>query len=893
MRILDECTGDIMVNRNSGVISDVRCEFVCRTSDKKFSKNSNGLPVPKLRSVPKRPSMLRSRSVCSGAQVKNLSDNVDSHSDSSEEFQYGPGIVNKLKTKYLSMTLRENQKYGVRPSLNNLRRATSLENMLDEEAPPPKTVNNLKCFNKYSKSSNPSSKNCYKSTANSMTRNDSLKRAQSMETLVHADTNGSEMRDIKTTPLLNDKCHELNGTKDLVILEKVPQIENGIDNPPLEKTELPPPDVVKQTVKLFEPTSTDKKPAKLKINKVAKPSEVVQSNSVSSPAAISKQIMKGEKPVPLSKPNLSPKPSPEKLHQNQLRKFTPPPKITNSNHVNRSNIHTSTLKFIPTNPMVSKPVLKSPVNIPEINDETVTVKPSESVSSKCTDDDDESSTDESHERLSPDKVVSKDALENIRKGGTSLCFKFKENDKDSNNSPKSYLPASPSEPQKEVPTVIVSPQPTSPVSPPKIQNDVSPESKVSPVNSTPVTHMKQVGVIRPIVSSRQINLPNNMKQNHLTSQEKEKNLINEVKSIEQPVSKVVVAFKTLPSRVSNTVPVEISAHPRGCNSVSSDPSENELKSGGLWEKKPWHHQQNTVVFNFSDRKDVPDYIENDGLIMRSNRDRPVSRRGPRSDRQACTPRPSGTGFDLQLQDVQFISDATDDLDEREDFLPTFIWRWRPAHTVQLRQSFQTHVSSRPLCVKVFELAEKSLSSRVSFFWRNGNRIFLAVEIAVSCVSIVTESVKRDPISRKKIVETLNFARARIPLESTGSGGKPPAAPLAPSFEWGRTHARIARTQRRARATDAPMKLAVTPLHAAPATTRRHILNTSDALLCCQIVRVYLKRTELEFLYTEKLRQRESISDWLPYFRERSPYLRSRLCSHLIFKPPIKLCLCHF
>ncbi|XP_018904897.2 uncharacterized protein bif [Bemisia tabaci] len=623
MRILDECTGDIMVNRNSGVISDVRCEFVCRTSDKKFSKNSNGLPVPKLRSVPKRPSMLRSRSVCSGAQVKNLSDNVDSHSDSSEEFQYGPGIVNKLKTKYLSMTLRENQKYGVRPSLNNLRRATSLENMLDEEAPPPKTVNNLKCFNKYSKSSNPSSKNCYKSTANSMTRNDSLKRAQSMETLVHADTNGSEMRDIKTTPLLNDKCHELNGTKDLVILEKVPQIENGIDNPPLEKTELPPPDVVKQTVKLFEPTSTDKKPAKLKINKVAKPSEVVQSNSVSSPAAISKQIMKGEKPVPLSKPNLSPKPSPEKLHQNQLRKFTPPPKITNSNHVNRSNIHTSTLKFIPTNPMVSKPVLKSPVNIPEINDETVTVKPSESVSSKCTDDDDESSTDESHERLSPDKVVSKDALENIRKGGTSLCFKFKENDKDSNNSPKSYLPASPSEPQKEVPTVIVSPQPTSPVSPPKIQNDVSPESKVSPVNSTPVTHMKQVGVIRPIVSSRQINLPNNMKQNHLTSQEKEKNLINEVKSIEQPVSKVVVAFKTLPSRVSNTVPVEISAHPRGCNSVSSDPSENELKSGGLWEKKPWHHQQNTVVFNFSDRKDVPDYIENDGLIMRSNRDRPV------------------------------------------------------------------------------------------------------------------------------------------------------------------------------------------------------------------------------------------------------------------------------
>lgn len=89
--------------------------------------------------------------------------------------------------------------------------------------------------------------------------------------------------------------------------------------------------------------------------------------------------------------------------------------------------------------------------------------------------------------------------------------------------------------------------------------------------------------------------------------------------------------------------------------------------------------------------------------------------------------------------------------------------------------------ARPLCVKVFELAEKSLSSRVSFFWRNGNRIFLAVEIAVSCVSIVTESVKRDPISRKKIVETLNFARARIVRSACKTREIPQASRRFPDF----------------------------------------------------------------------------------------------------------------
>ncbi|XP_018575610.1 uncharacterized protein LOC108914288 [Anoplophora glabripennis] len=56
----------------------------------------------------------------------------DEDSDSSEDLHYGPGIVNKLKNKYLSLALRES---NVRPSILHMRKATSLENLLDDNVP--------------------------------------------------------------------------------------------------------------------------------------------------------------------------------------------------------------------------------------------------------------------------------------------------------------------------------------------------------------------------------------------------------------------------------------------------------------------------------------------------------------------------------------------------------------------------------------------------------------------------------------------------------------------------------------------------------------------------------------------------------------------------------------
>lgn len=65
----------------------------------------------------------------------------DCESDSSEELQYGPGIVNKLKSKYLNLTLREMNK--TRVSVQRFRRAASLEDLLDCNADDNDDINSV------------------------------------------------------------------------------------------------------------------------------------------------------------------------------------------------------------------------------------------------------------------------------------------------------------------------------------------------------------------------------------------------------------------------------------------------------------------------------------------------------------------------------------------------------------------------------------------------------------------------------------------------------------------------------------------------------------------------------------------------------------------------------
>ncbi|ERL83736.1 hypothetical protein D910_01017 [Dendroctonus ponderosae] len=67
--------------------------------------------------------------VCSMSPENGFGKDLDSAGSSdSEDLHYGPGIVNRLRNKYLSLALRES---NARPTI--LRKATSLENLLDDD----------------------------------------------------------------------------------------------------------------------------------------------------------------------------------------------------------------------------------------------------------------------------------------------------------------------------------------------------------------------------------------------------------------------------------------------------------------------------------------------------------------------------------------------------------------------------------------------------------------------------------------------------------------------------------------------------------------------------------------------------------------------------------------
>lgn len=157
--------------------------------------------------------------------ISEITNGLDYRSDSSEEFKYGPGIVNKLKSKYMSMTIREQKP---RPPL---RRSTSMDNIVEDKR---------KIVDKQPKLySQPD----VVSMAATAVKSETMKRARSMEILSDQTVNGN------------------NGYADDE--QAMTTTTNG---------ELPPPDVVKTYKKIFETkTLTESKPVKTKPAILPKP----------------------------------------------------------------------------------------------------------------------------------------------------------------------------------------------------------------------------------------------------------------------------------------------------------------------------------------------------------------------------------------------------------------------------------------------------------------------------------------------------------------------------------------------------------------------------------------------------------------------------------------------
>ncbi|XP_043469782.1 uncharacterized protein LOC122503345 [Leptopilina heterotoma] len=688
-------------------------------------------------------------------EINKVSEECES--DSSEELQYGPGIVNKLKSKYLNLTLRETNKN--RGSVQRFRRAASLEDLLDcEDDPPEKTIKRFTKKNVVTKAER------YRNSARG---NDSMKRARSVETLMRYNSAPEEPTSnrfgsiFKQEPV-NDHIILIDRSSVKIESRLVEERPKAVNKPlrikpVLAETERPPPDLVKTTMRIFEGSAKKLKPKGDVAAKVAtfktindtykaknqkkiipkpplqpkpflngnnrtssSPKKIILSQklptekqdpldehrnegvitepiiqSVSSVVSKFQQIEKSLSPSPSPEPSFkikfSPVPSPEpslnKL-KSSLEIKSPPltpilsPRITSPSSPKKDLIrqNSSPVHKLPTSPSrefvkqisspdppkfwhqmekenvkpivdTKKPPGESEPNIDykelkehwkedqiELRDNKKLEEPEpveQEIDPKTPD---EEKLEES-ECVDGPRTVSRLALDNISKAGTTLQFNF--NNKSLTD--KSHLPKLNGQTENiefENKTLLTASSDDL-INRARIQERLSPEKSekslieeanmenrgsVGAISSlglirtvTMTTYpqcnesktiryhksetisppQKQIGIIRPLVSTK-TQLP----QQNLSNRELEKNLINRVKSIEQP-TKVVVSLK----------------------SAEEIQAKKADSGGGLWDTKPWNQQNNTMVFNFSGRKDVPDYIENDGMNIKRKRDKPIVTEG--------------------------------------------------------------------------------------------------------------------------------------------------------------------------------------------------------------------------------------------------------------------------
>lgn len=468
-------------------------------------------------------------------------------SDSSEELQYGPGIVNRLKTKYLSMTVREHQNRGVRPPLSNLRRANSLENLLAAE----KTESNNKsfimsCAKKFETAKEnvtAKSNRLSRSEAKPVISRESMKRARSVESLLRT------FKDIVIEENSNS-CAPQEATK-----------TNPVKMP--SAAEFPPPDVVKETLKIFE-----KCPGHTVVIKAKSPlSKPVISTKPNILSEKSKIICSNTKPLVSPKPMI--------LTQNYMK--------NSSEKVMKPNVNSS----CQNQPLV--PLSRNYMNV-SVSSSTVydNSKPKNNVlinSQDCTENNvinlTESQIITSENKTEQPKIIKTESLKlenNDAANANSKTNEIKEKNENKNFS-----------------------------------NVMSKESVIDDVTSKSVSNVA-LNNIRKSGTSVEFKFPCAKNSSYLPQDRNQVRQVGVIKPIQQPAPPPAV-----------NLPVNEPVNKIETNVVSKNPVNQvflsiKTENVNLWDSKPWHHRQNTMVFNFCNRKDVPDYIENDGLCLHNRND---------------------------------------------------------------------------------------------------------------------------------------------------------------------------------------------------------------------------------------------------------------------------------
>ncbi|EEZ99320.1 probable serine/threonine-protein kinase nek3 [Tribolium castaneum] len=419
-------------------------------------------------------------------------------SDSDEDLHYGPGIVSKLKERYLSLAQRENKKQ--RPTI--LRKATSLENILDDAVAV--NSNNETAANRLfetrlngSNDTNKNANNRYRSTKRGGCE---MKRARSVETISSSSSSTIE-KESKRESVHEEMLITINQEgNDKKLITTPPRVNRPKRIPPLmNEKEKPPVDVVKQAKMIFErrPEQRTRPPQ--------------QTGEVAAKVATYKNIIRAAK-----KPAIKVKPL---VITNGVRVANKPKECEKTKQVIVSPLE----KTLPISP------------IPDVS----RIDPNEDATNKT------SSLSET-----PDLIITSSPIPSV-------------------NSPSYRISATENFLKEEIRLASISDNRKT-----SVKNHHLPLQQNKNVSNT------QTPPSQPL--KLDINNVGETKPN-LTIVEIEKNLINTAKTLEKSGGVI-----------KNVEQVTISKVPKV-------------------KKPPREFENNSIVFKFTDRKDVPDYVQNDGV----------------------------------------------------------------------------------------------------------------------------------------------------------------------------------------------------------------------------------------------------------------------------------------
>ncbi|XP_042215581.1 flocculation protein FLO11-like [Homarus americanus] len=583
----------------------------------------------------------------------------DSYSQEDEELRYGPGIVSKLKNRYMSLAMRESRS---RPSL---RRFSSLEDLLDTEpretwqergtsaakprAAPESAVSHRREVMRRARSVDSLSSRLSEDTTR--TRTSGLPKSRSVTSRLQSSLCALGKDDviiIETTRTVAMEQKAVNGAAQTVDAGEPPPLTRKLSSSSLvEEEDLPAPDTVRQVKRIFEPVGN--RPSRGTAARVAA-HKAAQSSKANGVALASKPALK-------AKPAVVPP-----------RKMTPP----SSAHPVTIEEAKSSLKKVA---QVSRPSPRTKLSVraSALNGDgtastnnsgqeivnTIRVRPgltpvSASVTAPLVNGDPglRQAQGESFSAIEVEegvRRVSNIAVSNIRKESHSQEFNFTSQPV---NTPGAQL-ATP-KPSSPTPT----PLPASPVASHRVPAHTPFSSKGERAQESDRVHqenLKNAEKSRPQTSSveslqMKLHTPTKVETPKQTKVESNKSvpkveLFKPSPKVEpqkpspkkaEPKSEVVSPVKTEPVKSSPSPADElVRSSNKGslveafnttnkqplANISGNSPGSTPITTKTASHRDRWHQQENTtLVFNFtSSKKETPDYIENDGVDLSKRR----------------------------------------------------------------------------------------------------------------------------------------------------------------------------------------------------------------------------------------------------------------------------------